>query len=110
MDTIRDTILAFPGLEDTEDAFLNRILTLRGLKATDEYTVEKDKAVCLVAADLYKEMSNMPDFSENKLSKTYPRSYFVQSAKRLYIENGEVAKAATVGKKIIVKGRAGNRW
>ncbi|MBR8720212.1 hypothetical protein IX307_001364 [Bacteroides pyogenes] len=110
MDTIRDTILAFPGLEDTEDAFLNRVLALRGLDGTKPYSTEIDGPVCLAAADIYKEMANAPDFMENKLSKTYPRNYFVMAAKRLYIENGEPEKALSVGKRIVIKGKAGNRW
>ena len=55
-------------------------------------------------------MANAPDFMENKLSKTYPRNYFVMAAKRLYIENGEPEKALSVGKRIVIKGKAGNRW
>lgn len=110
MDTIRDTILAFPGLEDAEDAFLNRVLALRGLDGSDAYSVEKDREVCLAAADLYKHMASLPDFTEGKLAKTYPRSYYVNTAKSLYIENGEPEKAQRIGKRIVVKGKAGNRW
>lgn len=110
MDTIRDTILAFPGLEDTEDAFLNRVLTLRGLDGTKPYSADIDSSVCLAAADLYKQMANLPDFSEGELSKTYPRSYYVNTAKSLYIENGEPEKALTVGRRITVKGKAWSRW
>ena len=55
-------------------------------------------------------MVNSPDFTENKLSMTYPRSYYIQTARRLYIENGEPEKAAKIGKRIIVKGKARNAW
>lgn len=110
MGTIRDTVLGFPGLEDTDDAFLERILALRGLDGSKGYSIEIDRCVCLAAADTYKSAVSTSDFTENKLSKTYPRSYFVQEAKRLYIENGEPEKAATLGKCISIKGRAGNRW
>jgi hypothetical protein len=53
---------------------------------------------------------NSPDFTENKLSVSHPRSYYIQTAKQLYIENGEPEKAAKLGKKIIIRGRARNAW
>ena len=49
-------------------------------------------------------MVNSQDFSENKLSITHPRSFYIQTAKQLYIENGEPEKAAKLGKRIIIKG------
>ena len=68
------------------------------------------KQVGLCVADTYAMMVNSPDFSENKLSITHPRSFYIQTAKQLYIENGEPEKAAKLAKRIIIKGRAGNRW
>lgn len=53
----------------------------------------------------------LPDFTENKLSITYPRAWYDATAKRLYREGGEPEKAELIGNKIEVpKGRARNRW
>ena len=68
------------------------------------------KSIGLCVADTYAMMVNSQDFSENKLSITHPRSFYIQTAKQLYIENGEPEKAAKLGKRIIIKGRVGNRW
>ena len=96
MATIRETILEYPSIEDME-SFL-------------ECTTENMKQVGLCVADTYAMLVNSQDFSENKLSITHPRSFYIQTAKQLYIENGEPEKAGKLGKRIIVKGKAGNRW
>ena len=59
----------------------------------------------------YSMVGGLPDFTENKLSITYPRSWYDATAKRLYREGGEPEKAELIGNKIEVpKGRARNRW
>ena len=51
--TIRDTILAYPGLADCEDFLDNVVLPGRGLEGTeDSKTIDIQKQK-LVAADLY---------------------------------------------------------
>ena len=109
--TIRDTILAYPGLADCEDFLDNVVLPGRGFEGTeDSKTIDIQKQK-LVAADLYSMVGGLPDFTENKLSITYPRAWYDATAKRLYREGGEPEKAELIGNKIEVpKGRARNRW
>ena len=110
MATIRETILEYPSIEDME-GFLDKVVFIkRGITPEAECTTESMKQVGLCVADMYAMMVNSPDFSENKLSITHPRSFYIQTAKQLYIENGEPEKAAKLGKRIIIKGRAGSRW
>ena len=110
MATIRETILEYPSIEDME-GFLDKVVFIkRGINPEAECTTESMKLVGLCVADMYVMMVNSPDFSENKLSITHPRSFYIQTAKRLYIENGEPEKAGRLGKRIIIKGRACNRW
>ena len=93
------------------EGFLDKVVFVkRGINSEAECTAESMKQVGLCVADTYAMMVNSPDFSENKLSITHPRSFYIQTAKQLYIENGEPEKAAKLGKRIIIKGRAGNRW
>ena len=85
MATIRETILEYPSIEDME-GFLDKVVFIkRGINPEAECTTESMKLVGLCVADMY-------------------------AAKQLYIENGEPEKAAKLGKRIIIKGRAGNRW
>ena len=66
--TIRDTILAYPGLADCEDFLDNVVLPGRGFEGTeDSKTIDIQKQK-LVAADLYSMVGGLPDFTENKLS------------------------------------------
>lgn len=67
--TIRDTILAYPGLADCEDFLDNVVLPGRGLEGTeDSKTIDIQKQK-LVAADLYSMVGGLPDFTEkNSLS------------------------------------------
>lgn len=110
MATIRETILEYPSIEDME-SFLDKVVFVkRGVNPEEKCTTENMKQVGLCVADTYAMLVNSPDFSENKLSITHPRSFYIQTAKQLYIENGESEKAGRLGKRIIVKGRAGNRW
>ncbi len=111
MSTIKETILSFQGLEDTEDAFINRILALRDLEGDANYTADKDDKVCLAAADCYMDAYNSPDFTENKLSKTYPRSYFRKTAIQLYKSNGEPEKATSLmNANAPLRGKASSSW
>lgn len=110
MATIRETILEYPSIEDME-GFLNKVVFVkRGVNPEEECTADNMKQVGLCVADTYAMMVNSQDFSENKLSITHPRSFYVQTAKQLYIENGEPENSGKIGKRIIIKGRAGNRW
>ena len=110
MATIRETILEYPSIEDME-GFLDKVVFVkRGVKPDDECTAKNMKSVGLCIADTYAMMVNSQDFSENKLSISHPRSFYIQTARQLYIENGEPEKAAKIGKRIVVKGSAGNRW
>lgn len=89
MATIRETILEYPSIEDME-SFLDKVVFVkRGINPEAECTTESMKLVGLCVADMYAMMVNSPDFSENKLSITHPRSFYIQTAKQLYIENGE---------------------
>ena len=110
MATIRETILEYPSIADME-GFLDKVVAVkRGINLIDECTADNMSKVELCVADMYAKLVNSPDFTENKLSIQHPRSYYVQTAKELYIANGEPEKAGKIGKRIIVKGRAGNRW
>lgn len=110
MATIRETILEYPSIEDME-GFLNKVVFVkRGVNPEEECTADNMKQVGLCVADTYAMLVNSPDFSENKLSISHPRSWYIQTAKQLYIENGEPVNASRLSKRIIIKGRAGNRW
>ena len=110
MATIRETILEYPSIEDMK-GFLDKVVFVkRGINSEAECTAESMKQVGLCVADTYAMLVNSQDFSENKLSITHPRSFYVQTAKQLYIENGEPENAGKLGKRIIIKGKAGNRW
>lgn len=110
MATIRETILEYPSVDDME-GFLDKVIFIkRGINPDKECSAEDMKLVSLCVADTYAMLVNSPDFTENKLSISYPRSWYIQTAKQLYIENGEPEKAGKIGKRITVKGKAGNRW
>lgn len=110
MATIRETILEYPSIEDMEGFLSKVVFVKRGVNPEEECTTENMKQVGLCVADTYAMIVNSPDFSENKLSISHPRSFYIQTAKQLYIEYGEPEKAAKLGKRIIVRGKAGNRW
>lgn len=111
MVTIRETILAYPGLGDSEDFLDKVVLPGRGLTGEEDSTEIDASRQKLIAADLYAMAGGNPDFTENKLSITYPRSWYDSMARRLYREGGEPEKAESVGNSFEVpKGRAGNRW
>lgn len=110
MATIRETILEYPSIEDME-GYLEKVISVkRGVDLSDECTAENMKLVGLCVADMYAMMVNSQDFTENKLSISHPRSFYIQTAKQLYIENGEPEKAFKIGKRITIKGSVGNRW
>ncbi|MGL4519315.1 MAG: hypothetical protein ACRCUJ_06485 [Phocaeicola sp.] len=110
MATIRDTILEYPSIEEME-GYLEKVVSVkRGVDLDEECTAENMRQVELCVADTYAMLVNSPDFTENKLSMTHPRSYYIQTAKTLYIANGEPEKVAKLTKRITVRGTAGNRW
>ncbi len=108
--TVSEAILSFPGLGDTSANFMTKTLAVRSLTGSDSYSVEVDKTVNLAAADLYVFVGNSPDFSENKLSITYPREYYLKTAARLYTDNGEPEKANSLKTRIVVKCKAKSKW
>lgn len=109
--TIREIILSYPGLSDCEEFLDNVVFPGRGIGGDDCGTDIDLQTQKLVAADLYSMVGGLPDFTENKLSITYPRAWYEDMAKRLYREGGEPEKAELIGHKIEVpKGRARNRW
>ena len=110
MSTIRETILTFPSISDMEEHLEKYVMVKRGVDPDGFCSAESMPQVELCVADMYANLVNSYDFTENKLSIQHPRSYYIQTAKRLYIENGEATKAANVGKRITINGRAGNRW
>lgn len=110
MATIRETILEYPSIEDVEGFIEKVVCVKRGVKLSDECTTNNMKQVGLCVADTYAMLVNSQDFTENKLSISHPRSYYIQAARQLYIENGEPEKALLIGKRIIIRGRARNSW
>ena len=110
MATIRETILSYPSLDDCENYLDNVVMVKRRIYGMDECTTDNIAQATLCAADLYAMVVNSTDFTEGKLSITHPRSWYIQTAKRLYIEAGEPRSAAMVGNKVNIKGKAGNRW
>lgn len=110
MATIRETILKYPGIEDGEN-FLDTVLIDRSLDGAVDYTAADKQSVRLASADVYAMIGGLPDFTENKLSISYPRSWYEQKAKELYLANGEPDKAFALGKSSTVpRGRSGGRW
>lgn len=110
MATIRETILEYPSIGDMEGFLEKVVFVKRGINPEEQCTTDNIKQVGLCVADTYAMLINSPDFAENKLSVSHPRSYYIQTARQLYIENGEPEKAAKLGKKIIIRGRARNAW
>lgn len=109
--TVKEAILSYPGLSDFPADYLNVLLTSRTLDgAADLGTIEM-KSVSLVIADALSSFVNIPDFTENKLSISYPRNYFIKTAQRLYRENGEPKKANEIAGNITVpRGKATDKW
>lgn len=110
MATIRETILEYPSIKDVEGFLEKVVFVKRNINPDVECTSVNMKQVEVCVADAYAMLVNSPDFTENKLSITYPRSWYIQTARQLYIENGEPGKAAMIGKKIIIRGKARNAW
>ncbi|WP_019540564.1 DUF6706 family protein [Proteiniphilum acetatigenes] len=109
--TVQETILSFPGLADFPEAYLSLLLAGRSLNGAAELNTVDAKTVNLTIADALSAAVNLPDFTENKLSISYPRSYFEKTAARLYKENGEPEKANTITNRISVpRGKASDIW
>lgn len=109
--TVQETILSFPGLSDFPANHLPVILLSRNLHvATDVSTIEVP-TINLAIADVLVFAVNMPDFTENKLTVSYPRKYFIETARLLYKSNGEPQKAhALINKITVPRGKATNTW
>lgn len=108
--TIAEAILSNPGLEDVSSTLLEKTLIVRSLTGAGDFNADSRKLVNLATADLYVSVVNSPDFSEGSLSIRHSRSFFMSTAQRLYRENGEPGKAASLSKKIVVTGRATKKW
>lgn len=109
--TVQETILSFPGLADFPEGYLTVILNSRTLTGTADLSTVDAKKVNLTIADALSAAVNLPDFTENKLSISYPRSYFEKTAGRLYKENGEPDKANAITNRITVpRGKATDAW
>ncbi|MGL5681672.1 MAG: hypothetical protein ACRDDZ_01290 [Marinifilaceae bacterium] len=90
--TIQEAILAFPGLEDA-DLYVTKVTVDRLVDESATYSPIDDKIkVNLCIADVCLAMANASDFTEGKLSIQRSKE-FKNTAIRLYMENGEVAKA-----------------
>jgi len=108
--TLRETILLFPGLAECK-SYIDKVLTDRSIIGADSYSVDMKVVANLVAADLYLMVGGLPDFTESGISKAYPRTWYNETARRLYRENGEPEKAETIGKQIIIpRGKAPQSW
>lgn len=73
--TIRDAVLAYPGLSDMEDYLEKVVLPDRGLSGDEDISSVNSSVKKLLAADLYAVAGGNPDFTENKLTISYPRSW-----------------------------------
>ena len=108
---VLETILSFPGLSDFPKGYLTVILAGRSINGAAELNAVDIKLVNLAIADALVAYVNTPDFTENKLSISHPRAYYLNTARQFYRENGEVAKANSLGSKISVPaGKANNKW
>ncbi len=94
MQTVKDTILAYPGVADGEK-FLSVVLADRGIDGEAEYSADMRRAVRLAVADVYAMLGGLPDFTEYKLTISYPREWYMRKASELYRENGEPEKATS---------------
>lgn len=111
MKTVKDTILSFPGLADFPAEFLDTILDGRAIDGAAESKGYDAKLLNLAIADTLVFAVNMPDFKESKLSITYPRQYFISTARSLYAFNGEPEKSNQLASRVKVpRGRATNIW
>ena len=107
--TIRDAILAYPGLDNCEEYLDKVVLPSRGIDSNAASVTIDTKTQKLVAADCYSMIGGLPDFTENKLSETYPRKWYQATASRLYREGGEFEKA-NQNEINIPRGNATDRW
>lgn len=99
MQTIREVILSYPGV-DAGNAFLETVLTDRSINGNVEYTTEAGKSVRLAVADIYAYIGGLPNFTEYKLSISYPRGWYLNKAKELYIANGEAYRVRSLGTRV----------
>ena len=109
--TVKEAILSYPGLSDFPEGTLTLLMAGRSLNGAAAVGSVDVKTVYLAIADALVAHVNSIDFTENKLSLSYPRRYFEKTAARLYRENGEPEKAASLQTTITVpKGKATNAW
>ena len=107
--TIKEAIRAYPGVDDCEE-FLAVVLTDRGLDGAAIYTADASRAVRLAVADVYAMIGGLPDFTEYKLTVSYPRPWYLSKARELYRENGEGAKANRIGGAFVPRGKSTPSW
>lgn len=109
MKTVKDAILAYPGVDDGE-GFLSVVLTDRGLDGAAIYTADASRAARLAVADVYAMIGGLPDFTEYKLTVSYPRQWYLSKARELYRDNGEGEKATRLGGAFVPRGKAPQTW
>ena len=102
MKTVKDAIMAYPGVADGEE-FLSVVLTDRGLDGEAVYTAE-------AVADVYAMIGGLPNFTEYKLSVSYDRAWYRSKAAELYRENGEAEKANRLGGIFVPRGKSNQTW
>jgi hypothetical protein len=105
--TVQETILSFPGLSDFPEAYLETLLADRSLAGMGAASNAEKRAINLAIADALVFAVNMPDWKDNKVSQSYPRNYFINTARMLYASNGERNKANSLVKRV-PRGRATN--
>lgn len=109
--TIQETILSYPGLENTSVELMTKVLIVRELNATDDFSTDYEKTINLAIADLLVATITSSDYTENKLSEKLPRKEMVSAAIRLYRKNGEPESANDLVKgNFRIIGRAPKKW
>ncbi len=109
MKTVKDAIMAYPGVADGEE-FLSVVLTDRGMDGDAVYTAEAGRDVRLAVADVYAMIGGLPNFTEYKLSVSYDRAWYRSKAAELYRENGEAEKANRLGGIFVPRGKSNQTW
>ncbi len=108
--TIKDVILSFPGIDGVSSSFMDVVLIDRNINSSANYDDTHKKSVRLAVADIYSNIGGLPDFTEFKLSIKYPRAWYIQKAKDLYIANGEPEKANSMSGIKVPRGKSPQSW
>lgn len=98
--TVLEAIQANPVFSDLEENTIKYALDSRSIEGTVVYSSSSLKEVELVSADLYLNISLLPEFKEGQLSVKYNSSEFKKRALAIY-EKYEDPKAKELGPKTI---------